>query len=67
MALRGDLGGFGIESDMAVNAEIMFRYQMGNTFSAKFGYRYLKVKFDDSNFVYDIGLDGFLIGLGIKF
>jgi len=68
MALRGDLGGFGIESDMAVNAEAMFRYQMGNTFSIKFGYRYLKVKFDDdADFLYDISLDGFQLGLGIRF
>ena len=67
MALRGDLGGFGIESDMAVNAEAMFRYQMSNTFSIKFGYRYLKVKFEDNLFLYDISLDGFQLGLGIRF
>jgi len=67
VSLRGDLGGFGIESDMAVNAEAMFRYQMGNTFSIKFGYRYLKVKFDEDVFLYDISLDGFLLGLGIRF
>lgn len=67
MALRGDLGGFGIESDIAVNAEAMFRYQMSNTFAMKFGYRYLKVKFDDNDYLYDISLDGFLIGLGIRF
>jgi len=67
ISLRGDLGGFGIESDMAVNAEAMIRYQMGNTFSIKFGYRYLKVKFDEDVFLYDISLDGFLLGLGIRF
>lgn len=67
MTLRGDVGGFGIESDIAVNAAAMFRYQFGNTLSAQFGYRYLKVKFDDSSLVYDIGLDGFLLGLGIRF
>lgn len=67
MTLRGDLGGFGIESELAVNAEAMFRYQMGNTFSLKFGYRYLKVKFDEDVFLYDISLDGFLFGLGIRF
>ena len=66
-SLRGDLGGFGIESDIAVNAEAMIRYQMGNTFSIKFGYRYLKVKFDDNTFLYDISLDGFQLGLGIRF
>lgn len=67
MALRGDLGGFGIESDMAINAEAMFRYKMGETFSLKFGYRYLKVKFDDTDFLYDISLDGLQLGLGIRF
>jgi hypothetical protein len=67
LSLRGDLGGFGIESDLATNAEAMLRYQFGDTFSFKFGYRYLKVKFDDSHLVYDISLDGFLFGLGIAF
>jgi hypothetical protein len=45
----------------------MLRYQFGKTFSAKFGYRYLKVKFEDSTLVYDVSLDGFLFGLGINF
>jgi hypothetical protein len=67
MGLRGDLGGFGIESDMAVNAQAMIGYQISNTFSVKFAYRYLKVKFDDRDFLYDISLDGFQIGLGIRF
>lgn len=67
VSLRGDIGGFGIESDRAVNAEAMLRYQMNNTLAMKFGYRYLKVKFDDRDFLYDISLDGFKIGLGICF
>jgi hypothetical protein len=67
LGLRGDIGGFGIESDLAVNAEAMLRYQFGDTFSFKFGYRYLKVDFEDSSLVYDISLDGLLLGLGIAF
>ena len=67
LSLRGDVGGFGIESDVAVNAEAMLRYQFGDTFSLKFGYRYLKVDFEDSSLVYDISLDGILFGLGIRF
>ena len=67
MSLRGDLGGFGIDSDMAINAEAMFRYQMNDTFAINFGYRYLKVKFKEDVFLYDISLDGFLFGLGIRF
>jgi len=67
LSLRGDVGGFGIQSDIALNAEAMLRYQFGDTFSFKFGYRYLKVEFEDSNLLYDISLDGFLFGLGIRF
>lgn len=67
LSLRGDIGGFGIESDMAVNAEAMLRYQFGKTFSGTFGYRYLKVKFEDSTLVYDLSLDGLLFGLAIRF
>ncbi|KPJ91462.1 MAG: hypothetical protein AMJ55_11760 [Gammaproteobacteria bacterium SG8_15] len=67
LSLRGDIGGFGIESDSAINVEAMLSYQFGKTFSAKFGYRYLKVKFEDSTLVYDVSLDGFLFGLGIHF
>jgi len=67
LSLRGDIGGFGIESDSAINVEAMLSYQFGKTFSAKFGYRYLKVKFEDSSLVYDLSLDGLLFGLGIRF
>jgi hypothetical protein len=45
----------------------MIRYRIGDTFSMKFGYRYLKIKFNDNDFIYDISLDGFLLGLGIHF
>lgn len=65
MALRGDVGGG--KSDLAVNAEAIFRYQFNKTVSAKFGYRYLKVNFTEANFVYDVSLDGILLGLGIRF
>ena len=65
MSLRGDIGGG--QSDLATNAEAMFRYQFTKMLSAKFGYRYLKVQFTDSDFIYDVSLDGFLFGLGIRF
>jgi len=65
LSLRGDVGGG--KSDLAVNAEAMFRYQINKTFAAKFGYRYLKVQFTESDFLYDLTLDGFLLGLGIRF
>ena len=67
LSLRGDVGGFGIESDRALNAEAMLRYQFGKTFSVKFGYRYLEVEFKDNSFIYDISLDGYLFGLGFRF
>ena len=65
VSLRGDVGGG--ESDLATNAEVMLRYQFNKMFSAKFGYRYLKVQFTESDFIYDVSLDGFLMGVGIRF
>jgi len=65
VSLRGDVGGG--ESDLATNLEAMFRYQFNKMFSAKFGYRYLKVQLTESDFIYDVSLDGFLMGLGIRF
>jgi len=65
MSLRGDIGGG--QSDLATNVEAMFRYQFNKMFSAKLGYRYLKVQFTDSDFIYDVSLDGLLLGLGIRF
>jgi hypothetical protein len=65
MALRGDLGGG--NSDLAVNAEAMFRYQFNKAFSVKFGYRYLKVQFKETDFIYDLSVDGVLLGVGIQF
>jgi hypothetical protein len=67
LSLRGDLGGFGVESELATNIEAKLRYQPGKTFSFDFGYRYLKVDFEDNNLLYDLSLDGFLLGLGINF
>jgi hypothetical protein len=65
MHLRGDVGGG--KSDLAVNAEAMFRYQINKTISARFGYRYLKVQFSETDFLYDLTLDGFLLGVGFRF
>ena len=67
LSLRGDVGGFGIESELAVNAEAILHYQFGKTFSCKFGYRYLRVDFEDNSLVYEVSLDGLLFGLGIRF
>ncbi len=67
LSLRGDIGGFGINSERALNAEAMLRYRFGKLFSFKFGYRYLGVEFKDNNLVYDLSLSGFLFGLGIHF
>lgn len=67
LSLRGDIGGFGIESERALNGEAMLRYQFSKAFSFKFGYRYIEVEFKENDFIYDISLDGFQFGLGIRF
>jgi hypothetical protein len=65
MGLRGDVGGG--KSDLAANTEAIFYYRYNKTISCRFGYRYLEVNFKESDFVYDVSLDGALIGLGVRF
>ena len=65
VSLRGDVGGG--KSDLAVNAEAMFRYKFNKTISARFGYRYLKVQFKETDFIYDLSVEGILLGMGIRF
>jgi opacity protein-like surface antigen len=60
-----DVGGGG--SNLTWQAIAGVNYEFSKTFSAKFGYRYFQVDFEDSDFVYDVALGGFYLGAGIRF
>ncbi len=65
MNLYGDVGGFGVSSDLTWQAYGGLGFQLNDWFSAQAGYRYLLEDFDDGSFVYDVALHGPLIGVSI--
>ena len=67
MVLYGDVGGFGIGSDLTYQAIAGINWQFSKHFSAKAGYRYLYQDFEDAGFVWDMAAHGPYLGLGIRF
>jgi opacity protein-like surface antigen len=71
MGLRGDVGGFGIGSDMAWQAMVTVRWQLKETMHLIGGYRYIDMDYengsDASLFEYDMALSGPSIGVAFIF
>jgi len=67
IAGRGDIGGFGIESDFAWNVQATVGYQFTDTFSTELGYRYFDTDYRDGDFEYDIAEHGLFIGFNFTF
>jgi opacity protein-like surface antigen len=61
-----DVGGTGSDST-SYQAVVGASYQYSKTISGKFGYRYLKMDYDKSGFVYDIQTSGLYVGVGFRF
>jgi len=66
-SLRGDIGGFGVSSELMYNVVVTLGYRFNDDFDLKIGYRYLYADFDKDLFKYDASLSGFGVGLGIRF
>jgi len=62
-----DVGGFGVGADTTYQLAAGVNYEYSKSTTIKFGYRYLKVDYDKSGFVYDMKNDGLYIGVGMKF
>jgi opacity protein-like surface antigen len=63
----GDVGGFGVGSDLSWELFGGVGYQFTSWFSATLGYRYLHVDYEDGGFVTDLNVQGALLGLGFRF
>ena len=66
IAGRGDVGGFGVGSDLSWNAVGAIGYQWNNRFSTEMGYRCLSVDYSEDGFVYDTETSGVFLGLTFK-
>lgn len=69
VSARFDLGGFGVGSHVAVNAEPMLNYNFNRRFSSSFGWKffYQDYKNTTNNFEYDMLTQGPFLGLTIRF
>jgi hypothetical protein len=63
----GQVGGFGVGSDLTWDAFGGFGYQFNDTISAIAGYRHLEVDYEHEAFKFDVELSGPVIGVTIHF
>lgn len=71
LILRGDIGGFGVGSELTWQLAAHLRYHFSESFSALLGYRYLVTDYEDgqglNRFVYDMTTQGPTLGLSWRF
>jgi hypothetical protein len=67
LTAESDVGGFGIGSDIAVQAYAALGCQITRNIFSEIGYRYLYDDFRDTNFLYQLSLHGAQITVGLKF
>jgi hypothetical protein len=71
LALRGDIGGFGVGSQFTWNASAIFGYHFSPMISAYLGYKALGVDYETGSlhrkFTFDVTMYGPIVGLGIQF
>lgn len=67
LQLRGDVGGFGVSSDIVWQAVGMISYDLspGSTLFA--GWRHAAVDYQKGNFIYDVASSGPILGLALTF
>lgn len=64
---RGDIGGFGVSSELTWNAYAALGAEISERTSVEFGYRYLQVDYERGGFNYDVATKGPFIGVRMDF
>ena len=67
LTAESDVGGFGIGSDVAVQAYAALGCQITRTLYSEVGYRFLYDDFRDNDFLYQMALHGAQITVGLRF
>lgn len=68
VVLRGDLGGFGVDTDLMINASLDVEYRFNPLFALSAGYRYLDFDFDsEDDFLLEARLQGLQIAASFRF
>jgi opacity protein-like surface antigen len=63
----GDAGGFGAGSKLEWEVFGGVGYEFTSWFSTTLGYRYMHMNYDKDQFKMDVGVQGFLLGIGFHF
>ena len=53
--------------DLVLNFLATIGYKFNNTLGIDLGYRYVSIDFKDDDFLYDVSMQGIVVGLGIYF
>jgi hypothetical protein len=64
---RGDIGGFGVSSDLTWNAYAAFGTEVNERTSVELGYRYYQVDYERGGFNYNVATKGPFIGVKVDF
>jgi hypothetical protein len=70
VALRGDVGGFGVSSEsseLAANVSALFGWRIGDKLTLRGGYRTLLMDFDGDSLVLDATFQGYVVGASWAF
>ena len=65
--LYGDIGGFGVSSDLTWQAMVAAGYELTDWCSGLFGYRYLDYDYEDGPFRFDAAESGLALGVQFQF
>lgn len=65
--LRGDIGGFGISSEITYQLMTIFRWGISRTVSLPFGYRVLAYQIKTDNMNMNTRMSGLMLGLDVRF
>jgi hypothetical protein len=63
VTLRGDVGGFGVSSELTTNVAAILGLRVTDAMTLRFGYRALQMDFEDDQFVLDALVQGYVVGL----
>ncbi|TIS72383.1 MAG: hypothetical protein E5W94_31050, partial [Mesorhizobium sp.] len=64
---EADVGGFGLGADIDWQVQGTLQYRYSDSVTLEAGYRYLAVDYDDDGFVFDIAMQGPIIGARFRF
>lgn len=67
LSLYGDVGGFGIGSDLTWQGAATIDYDINHKFRTQVGWRYFKVDYDKGDFLYNVAQSGPFLGLRTAF